>query len=638
MSTYPHELVRRLFEEALDRPEAERIPFLEAACAKNPEVFRQVKALLEARAEAGDFLQREPERPRRIGRYVVTGELGRGAMGIVYEAVDPLIERTVAIKIIHLQPLAGAVDTSFLRDRLFREARSAGMLFHPNIAVILDVGQEGDVSFIAMERVDGPSLYKVLEADHKMDRAKAVSIVRQTGAALDFAHGKGVVHRDIKPANIMLEKGVTVKVADFGIAKITSAQQQTQTGFPMGTPSYMSPEQVDAKPLDGRSDQFSLAVVAYELLTGTKPFQSDTVTGLMHSIAYSPRPSARAANPELPVGVDGVFQRALARLPAERYANCGEFVEALEKALAGEVAGLEAPRPEAPRAEVMRPPARRRWVIGLAGAAVLMLLVAAALGYHFWPRAARKPGPTVAPSVPVITRFTADHAAIEPGASATLSWETSGASTLTIEPGVGKVPAQGPVIVRPSKTTTYLLTATNAAGQNSAETTVEVSAPTPAPRPDARQIYADAQAKRRAGQSAQALALLRQAAELGETRAMMELGDYYLEDVNDEPRDAAEAVRWFRKAAGAGDASGMLQVGACYDLGSGVPQDDGLAASWYRKAADRGSSAGAFDLGKMYESGRGVPKDRGKACDLYRRAGGAGNAEAIARLVQLCAR
>jgi hypothetical protein len=637
MSPEDSQLVRQVFDEALERPEAERTAFLESACTGRPDVLRQVKELLAARSEAGDFLERKPESPRYIGRYMIKGELGRGAMGVVYDAVDPLIGRAVAIKIINLQPVSG-VDSAFLRDRLFREARSAGMLFHPGIAVILDVGQEGDLAFIAMERVDGPSLFQVLERDRHMERAKAVSILRQTAAALDFAHAKDVVHRDIKPANIMLEKGVTVKVADFGIAKITTAQQHTMTGLIMGTPSYMSPEQVDGKPLDGRSDQFSLAVVGYELLTGSRPFQADTVTLLVHNIVFGARPSASAANPELPATVDAVFHKALARVSAERYASCGEFVDALDQALLAPVVAVP------PALQAPAPPRRRYGLVG--AAAVILLLVLAGVGYYFRSTTTARPGPVqkAAPApVPVIARFAASPNAVEPGASAMLRWETSGASTLTITPDIGKVAAQDSLLVRPSQTTSYVLTATNSSGTVTAQAQVQVGAATVAPAPTtpaddsarAKQFYVDATAKRRAGQFGQAMVLLRQAADLGEPRAMVELGEYDLEDTDGGPRNAADALRWFKKAAGTGDMTAMLHLGACYDVGIGVAEDDEMAVSWYRKAADKGSSAALFDLGKMYESGRGVARDAAKAREFYSRAAKMGNAEAKSRLAHL---
>src|SRR5580698_3442098 len=156
MSLETHQRVRQLFDEALARPEAERTTFLQAACGGNIEVFGQVTQLLSAHVKAAGFLETEPPRPQHIGRYLVTGELGRGAMGIVYRAIDPLIGRSVAVKVVRLQALADGSEATFLRERLFREARSAGLLFHPGIAVILDVGQEGQVPFIAMEYVEGP--------------------------------------------------------------------------------------------------------------------------------------------------------------------------------------------------------------------------------------------------------------------------------------------------------------------------------------------------------------------------------------------------------------------------------------------------------------------------------------------------
>jgi serine/threonine-protein kinase len=354
--------------------------------------------LLEAHSGCRSFLEDPPPPTQRIGRYLVTGELGRGAMGIVYEAVDPLIGRKVAVKVIRLQALADAGEANLLRERLFREARLAGVLSHPGIVVVFDVGQEGGLAFIAMERVEGLSLYQVLASGRMIPRADALEILRQAAAALDYAHRNGVVHRDIKPANIMLDNGVKVKIADFGIAKITSTDRFTQTGMVMGTPSYMSPEQIEARPADGRSDQFSLAVVAYELLTGGRPFQADYLATLAHMIVYGDRPSARAANPGLPPAVDVVFHRSLARLPNDRYPSCTEFVAALEQA--SRFAWIPQPNVEAPAAYVQkrwRALYRPRNVLG-AGAA-LALLSGALIYYGFSPmvrhavtQVAEKPG------------------------------------------------------------------------------------------------------------------------------------------------------------------------------------------------------------------------------------------------------
>jgi TonB family protein len=376
MTAELHGRVRALFAEALELPEAERLEFLQSACSGEPEVLPTVLRLLEAHRGCQSFLEDDARPTHRIGRYLVTGELGRGAMGVVYEAIDPLIGRKVAVKVIRLQALTDAGEAQLLRERLYREARSAGALSHSGIVVIFDVGQEGDLAFIAMELVEGVSLYQVLASGRGIPLTEALDILRQAAAALDYAHGNGVVHRDIKPANIMMDKGVKVKIADFGIAKLTSSDLLTQTGAVMGTPSYMSPEQIEALPPDGRSDQFSLAVVAYELLTGGRPFQAASLATLAHMIVYADRPSARAANPELPPAVDVVLRRSLARLPHDRYPSCTQFVAALEAA--SKDAGLPQPNVEVPAGHGQKGwrglSRRRRILAAVGGAAVLALL------------------------------------------------------------------------------------------------------------------------------------------------------------------------------------------------------------------------------------------------------------------------
>ncbi|MDX1982087.1 MAG: serine/threonine-protein kinase [Bryobacteraceae bacterium] len=266
----------------------------------------------------------------QIGRYRIRGELGRGAMGIVYKAEDPAIGRTVAIKTIRLGEVSDLKERNFLRDRLFREARSAGILSHPNIVTIYDIQEHDDMAYVFMEFVDGPSLEKVMSRG-PIDRKVFLGILDQTAAALDYAHSKGIIHRDIKPANIMLASDGAAKITDFGVAKLQSAQA-TQTGIVMGTPSYMSPEQIADRPLDGRSDLFSLAVIAYQLLTGEKPFSGPTLPSLMYKIVHEhPLPPQRL-NPSLGAAVEIVLQRAMHKEAVERYPNCAQFVKALTAA------------------------------------------------------------------------------------------------------------------------------------------------------------------------------------------------------------------------------------------------------------------------------------------------------------------
>lgn len=270
----------------------------------------------------------------RIGRYEILGELGRGGMGIVYRAQDPVIGRTVAIKTIRLEGFTEAEEMERLRERLFREARSAGILSHPNIVTIYDIGQEGDTAYIAMEFVNGATMDGLLKKSGSVAPEQLLRILRETASALDYAHSKGIIHRDIKPANLMVTEAGAVKITDFGVAKITS-HQITQPEMLLGTPSYMAPEQIEAKPLDGRADQFSLAVIVYELLTGEKPFVADSVVSLLFKIVHEEPLSVHRLNPTVNEAVGEVVRKGLAKQGESRYPNCAEFARALEAALRG---------------------------------------------------------------------------------------------------------------------------------------------------------------------------------------------------------------------------------------------------------------------------------------------------------------
>ena len=266
-----------------------------------------------------------------IGRYRIIGELGRGAMGVVYKAQDPAIGRMIAVKTIRLGELTEENERERLRERLFREAQSAGILSHPGIVTIYDIAEEGGLAYIFMEIVNGPPLDKMLKAQQTPDKETLLSILRQVAAALDYAHKKGIVHRDIKPANIMVHEDGTAKVTDFGVAKIVS-QQMTQAGTIMGTPSYMSPEQVQGGNISGRADQFSLAVIAYEVLTGEKPFIADYLPTLLFKIVREEPAPPQRLNGTLSAVVETVMRRALSKNPADRYDNCVDFVNALSVA------------------------------------------------------------------------------------------------------------------------------------------------------------------------------------------------------------------------------------------------------------------------------------------------------------------
>jgi len=279
----------------------------------------------------------------QIGRYRILDELGRGATGVVYRAQDPAIGRIIAIKTIRLADITDEGERERLRERLFREAKAAGVLSHPNIVTIYDIAEENGLAYIFMECVDGPSLEKVLNAQQPLDPQTIFSLLRQTATALDYAHKKGIVHRDIKPANVLIHEGATAKIADFGVAKILS-QQMTHAGVMMGTPNYMSPEQVQGHAVDGRADQFSLAVVAYEILTGEKPFVADQLPSLLFRIVREDPVPPQRLNPTLAPQVEVVLRKALSKNASDRYPHCTEFVDALAAACAFNPAWHALPR------------------------------------------------------------------------------------------------------------------------------------------------------------------------------------------------------------------------------------------------------------------------------------------------------
>jgi len=261
----------------------------------------------------------------QLGRYRILGELGRGAMGVVYRAVDPLIEREVAIKTLHDALPADVVDE--VRARFLREARSAGRLNHPNIVTIFDVGEEGGTAYIAMELLEGPSLQQVLRERKPIPFHSVADVVAQVADALHHAHQFSIVHRDVKPANVVVSRAGRAKLTDFGVAYVP-ASDVTQGGSALGSPRYMSPEQVLGQPIDARADVFSLGVVLYELLARTTPFErpGDTsVFALMQRIAGEPHPPLRQVDPAIPAGFDRILDRALAKRPQDRYQSAAEL-------------------------------------------------------------------------------------------------------------------------------------------------------------------------------------------------------------------------------------------------------------------------------------------------------------------------
>jgi len=266
----------------------------------------------------------------RLARFQILGELGRGAMGIVYEARDPALDRTVAIKTIVLT--GDADERADYEARFLQEAKAAGKLNHPAVITVFDVGREGDLAYIAMERLQGMDLRQQMAQARPPLRA-AVNIAAQVAEGLAYAHAHGVVHRDIKPANIMLLKGGRAKIMDFGIARLQMSDVKTQTGVLLGTPKYMSPEQLAGRKPDHRADIFSLGAVFYEMLTGRAPFSGTDVSQLLHNIADAAHVAPTRIVGGLPAVLDLVVARALEKDPAARYQNAEEFAADLRSAL-----------------------------------------------------------------------------------------------------------------------------------------------------------------------------------------------------------------------------------------------------------------------------------------------------------------
>lgn len=367
------------------------------------------------------------EETSRIGRYEILETAGRGAMGVVYKARDPLIGRTVAIKVVALSPLFGEEERKEFRERFFREARAAGNLHHPNIVTIYDVGEWEGIPYMAQEFVEGPSLSRILKERGRLDPGEAVAILKQLAGALDYAHAQGVVHRDIKPDNILVEPSGRAVLTDFGVARL-AASDLTRTGEVLGTPHFMSPEQVTGEAVDGRSDLFSLGVVLYLMVSGQRPFHGETISSVCYQIVHAPpRPLPEAAG--LSPALQAVLDRLLAKNPAERFSTGRELREVLE-AVESETQPQEArpappvpPSPEAsgalPRPATEKVPTRPRpaspkeapgdapkarggartlaWV---AGGGLLLILLACVLSFLVGGRLARKAVPAGGPPAP----------------------------------------------------------------------------------------------------------------------------------------------------------------------------------------------------------------------------------------------
>lgn len=301
-----------------------RVPKLRAAIG----AVDRKKGKKEERILVVDDLEIKPT----VGRYEITKEIGQGAMGVVYEAEDPKINRRIAIKTIRFSDEFKDEKIREIKDRFFKEAEIAGKLSHPSIVSIYDAGEDYDLTYLAMEYLDGTDLRKFCKKGSLQPLRKVIFMVGEVAQALDHAHSQGVIHRDIKPGNIMLLKNGEVKVTDFGIAKAISSSE-TKSGVVLGTPNYMSPEQINGKNIDGRSDIFALGVVLFELLAGDVPFHGKNITSLLYQITQAKHPDIREINPKVPKVCAQIIDKALEKKPGNRFQTGSEMAKYLKATL-----------------------------------------------------------------------------------------------------------------------------------------------------------------------------------------------------------------------------------------------------------------------------------------------------------------
>jgi eukaryotic-like serine/threonine-protein kinase len=441
----------------------------------------------------------------KAGRYELLEEVGRGAMGVVYRAHDPVINRTVAVKTLRVSEHASGLSADELLRRFHTEARAAGLLSHPNIVAVYDAGKEDDFFYITMELVPGKSLQGLLGERHSFPLARVLRLMQQACAALEFAHQNNVVHRDIKPANLILTPDDTLKISDFGTAKILQ-YQTAQTGQIVGTPSYMSPEQIKGRPVDGRSDIFSLGGVLYELLTGAKPFPGDSITSVIYKIVSEDPAPPRDLDASIHPGLSAIVLRALAKSPGARFQSCVQFFDALHNyrdyqpdsvpAAGSEPSGRFAAEPDEESTTIPAPllaesaePAKQGNSVWLA---LFLLGVIAAAGYKVWPplrdlwlRAQPEPVATM----PVPGETNPGNSAPESAPAAAASDASSPASS---SPVLAPVAAPAPTPVAQTPTAAPLATVTPAVAAVPESKSPATTAPTlatvavrPPPRPPA---------------------------------------------------------------------------------------------------------------------------------------------------------
>ncbi len=431
-----------------------------------------------------------PPPPTTFGRYEIVRTLGRGAMGVVYEGRDPKLERQVAIKTILKSHLLDSTVADDYSARFVREAQAVARLAHPNIVTVFDFGEQDEVAYLVMEFIHGRELAAHFEAGDYLGLPRAVAVMGELLGALGYAHERGIVHRDIKPANVMIDAAGRVKLTDFGVARLADAgSERTMAGTMVGTPSYMSPEQVQGLAVGSRADLFAAGVILYQFLTHRKPFGGSGSFSIQQAIVHEHPPAPSTLDPSLPVAFDAVVARALAKNPADRYASAADFARDLLAALPASTlppTPVHAPAAD-PEATIVRPrtvaPGRPDTVTQARPAATTRTL----------PLPSRAPAPAQPAAVPAtgaqrIVWLTGLGVLAFAATGAFLWLRPAAVPTAAPTAAPSAMPAQGtdsaPVVVAPPATAAPSIAATAPAPASApAAAPAVVSAPPPAPRP-----------------------------------------------------------------------------------------------------------------------------------------------------------
>lgn len=540
---------------------------------------------------------------KTLGQYRILEEIGHGGMAIVYKAYQPSLDRIVAIKVLAPQH----AQAPGYRDRFFQEAKAVARLSHPNILEVHDVGMDEDWSYIVMKFVSGPTMRKFI--GEPMPLARASNIIEQIAAGLDHAHSHGVIHRDIKSSNILME-GDWVFITDFGIAKIMEASiALTGTGELMGTPAYMSPEQGSGKPVDHRTDIYSLGIVLYELITGRVPFTGETPYGVIFKHVNDPLPMPRCYIPDLPENVERVVLKALAKDPDHRYESAGQMAAALREAVAA------ASRDAAPGRPLAAEPA------GVVGAQHLqpqreISSFQAVEGFATCPKPA-EPQQKKKPlsSFRRVALILACGALLLSGISlAYFSMRGGGGKERTASeqtpPAEVRTQDGAPSEPKPQ--------------ESPQQTTLQPG--------DLQVQYEQATRFLQDKNYAEALDRFGRLAAQGHIASQNELGRMHMQGLGVN-KDFHEAAEWFGKAADRGDAGGRVGLGILYLRGGpGVQKDEKAALNWFKLAAEQGDPDGEFHFGNMYRYGRAVKQDFRAAAKWLKKAAEQGHAESESEL------